>query len=120
MPDKTTIGISPENDLVLQKIMEKGFFLQEMDAAKFAMSLAILKGETKKISESYNTKWNVGTFDTDDKLKKLFFVLYPKCDEPYKKSEMLANNGLKIIGQHMDDNGDLLLDVLIGYDWETD
>lgn len=113
MADKKTIGLSTNNEQILQQIMDKGYFSQEMEAAKFALSYAIKNNTSQSSSETFNTKWNVGSFDTDNKLRNLISVLEPENNEPYRRIEALANNGIRLIGEHIEKNNDLFLDELL-------
>ncbi|MGD9883059.1 MAG: hypothetical protein AB7U95_23390 [Reyranella sp.] len=95
--DKVAIGLTAPNDQFVGQLMESGLFGQEMEAAKLAMSIAIVKKSSLGDVQGAGTKWNVGSFDRDGQLKRLMGVLYPTVDEPYRVMEFLINTGLKIM-----------------------
>jgi len=112
--DKTTIGLTNENKVILERIKEKNYFKDEMDIAKFAMSYAILFGSDEIYTASgYGTKWNVGTFDNKNKLRTLLSILLPENSEPYRQVEELSNKGLFLIGKHIEGNNDLFLEEIL-------
>ena len=65
--DKRTIGVSEAADRVLADVVEQAHFSDGVDAATFAMAIAInagaCEGELNLIVEGANTKWNVGSFE---------------------------------------------------------
>lgn len=110
--DKTTIGVTEAADRVLARMVEKGHFKNGIDAAKFAMAVAINAGARKDDEnltlEGANTKWNVGSFDTDGQLHSLIAALHPDVDQPYRMLESLIDDGIRHVGEHMASNGDAL------------
>ena len=113
MSDKKTIGLTPGNREIMAKMMEKNLFKDQIDAAKFALSLAINSGIEAGRSERADTTWNVGSFDTDGELKSVISVLFPDTGTPYRVVEYLINAGLEIIGRHLAENRDLVLAELL-------
>ena len=61
--DKKTIGLTDANKVVMNQIVEKVGFKQDMDAAKFALALAVSRGCEPTQLEGVGTIWNVGSFD---------------------------------------------------------
>ena len=110
--DKTTIGVTEAADRVLVRMVEKGHFKQGIDAAKFAMAVAINAGARKNDEsltvEGANTKWNVGSFDSDGQLRSLIAALHPDIDQPYRMLESLIDDGLRHVGKRMASSGDAL------------
>lgn len=102
MADKVTIGLTPENNRVVEELIERGFFLQDLDAAKFALSLALSHRVAVVDVPGASTKWNVGSFDRDGQLKALIDLLDPTSGEPYRAIESLVNSGFGIIGKRLD------------------
>jgi len=94
-------------------MIEKNLFKDQIDAAKFALSLAINSGIKAGQSEGTDTTWNVGSFDTDGDLKSVICVLFPDTETPYRVVEYLINAGLEIIGRHLAENRDLVLTELL-------
>jgi hypothetical protein len=82
--DKVAIGLTLPNDQYVGQLMESGLFGQEMEAAKLAMSIAIVNKCALGELQGAGTKWNIGSFDRDGQLKRLMGVLYPTVVEPYR------------------------------------
>lgn len=108
---KTTIGLRPENQKIIEEVMEN--FNEQMDAARFAMALAIRENcEPGPVSE-VETKWNIGSFDSDSDFRNLIQALYPDVDEPTKALESLINQGLQLLGDHLDERKEMDIPALI-------
>lgn len=105
--DKKTIGLAPPTREIMNQVMEAGIFRDQMDAAKFAMALAINANVTDEQIEGRGTVWNVGSFDSDGELKNLIIALFPNVETPYRQIELLFNKGLEIIGNHLAENREL-------------
>jgi len=103
-PDKKTIGLAPHTREVMNQIMQTGVFKDQIDAAKFAMALAINANVVAEPIEGRGTVWNVGSFDPDGELKNLISALFPNIETPYRQIEILFNKGLEIIGNHLAEN----------------
>lgn len=97
--DKKTIGLTPENRTVAEELVLQKFFKDQIDAAKFAMALAIQNGVQPGSVDGAETIWNVGSFDTDGQLKNLIPNLFPGTDAPYRAVEYFVNSGLQIIAK---------------------
>ena len=108
--DKRTIGVTVAADRVLAAMVEQGHFSDGIDAAKFAMALAINDGanvdEQDLAVEGSTTKWNVGSFDPDSQLRTLLQALYPDVDQPYRLLEFLIDDGLRRVSEHMESVGE--------------
>ena len=109
--DKRTIAVTEAADGVLAVMVEQGHFSDAIDAAKFAMALAINAGVNAVgrdlTVEGTTTKWNVGSFDPDSQLHSLLGALYPDVDHPYRLLEFLIDDGLLRVGEHMESVGEL-------------
>ena len=107
--DKRTIGVTEAADGVLAVMVEQGHFSDAIDAAKFAMALAInSRGHAEDLTvEGTTTKWNVGSFDPDSQLRSLLDALYPDVDQPYRLLEFLIDDGLHRVSEHMESVGEL-------------
>lgn len=100
--DKKTIGLAPHTREVMNQLMQARVFRDQMDAAKFAMALAINANIGAEPVEGTGTVWNVGSFDPDGALKTVISALFPDAEiPPYRHIEILFNKGLEIIGNHM-------------------
>lgn len=115
--DKNTIGLTASGREIMDKVMEKDCFKDQMDVAKFAISLAInsnINIDIKKASlEGTKTSWNIGSFDPEGELKSLISAIYPHITTQYRFIECLIDAGLIIIGKHLDKNNDLILSDLM-------
>jgi hypothetical protein len=99
MTDKKTIGLTPEGEKMIQQLMDQGYFKDMIDAAKYAMSVAIRTGASPSRVEGANTIWNVGSFDSDGQIRQVFPILFPDYDAPYRATESLVDQGLCILGE---------------------
>jgi len=81
-----------------------------MDAAKFALSVAIKEGIKPGDPEGTDTVWNVGSFDSDGRLKLLIPLLFEQVDMPYRATEYLLNAGIEVIHNSIEKNGELILE----------
>jgi hypothetical protein len=99
MTDKKTIGLTPTGEKTMQQLMDQGCFKDMMDAAKFAMSIAIREGATPGSTEGANTIWNVGSFDSDGQIRQILPVLFHDCDTPYRAAESLVDQGLQLLSK---------------------
>jgi len=101
--DKKTIGLTVSNKAVVEILIQKGWFNEQMDAARFAMSIAIDDSTEPDEIEGAETVWNVGSFDTDGELRNIIPILYPDITTPYRLIEYLINVGLEKIGEKIKD-----------------
>ena len=111
--DKNTIGMTPENRSVMDKIIRRNLFDEQMQAAKFAMSLAINADIEPGQAVGTDTSWNVGSFDREGEIKNLLSALYPDNDTPYRLAEHLINSGLELVGRHFGERQDIVMTELI-------
>jgi len=78
----------------MEQLMAQGCFKDMIDAAKFAMSIAIREGDAPLPVEGANTIWNVGSFDSDGQIRQILPVLFAGCDTPFRAAESLIDQGL--------------------------
>ncbi len=95
--DRKTIGLTLEGREVLDQLMDTGFFKEQMDAAKFAMTLAINQGIAPGDAEGASTVWNVGSFDPAGEIRQMILALYPEVETPFKACEYFIDEGLSQI-----------------------
>lgn len=108
--DITQFGLTKENNVIIKQLEELGFFPNQMEAAKFALSFAIRSGvQPGTISQAEN-KWHTGGFDQDGNLADVIRILFPEVQAPYRVIEYLVNSGLTMLGQHLAQNG--TIDIL--------
>lgn len=96
--DKRTIGITSANEKNLAALVLAGNFGSELDAAKFALAYAIRNDASAGTAEGTNTKWNIGTVDSDGSLKSVVEAVFDGVAEPYRLIEYLINEGLTRLG----------------------
>ena len=102
MPDKTQFGPNEKSLKVLKNLMDQDLFRQEMDASKFAMSVAIKAGIEPDIEKSGGeTKWNIGGFDKDNRIRDIIQTFYPEVEEPVRVIEYFINRGFEIIDENI-------------------
>ena len=105
--DKKTIGITTDNLIPLQELMQHGHFGAELDAAKFAMAHAIKIGILPGRTEGADTKWNVGSVDPDGHLRAMISAFFPNEADPYRVMEYLMNKGLSDLAGSNEDSPDV-------------
>ena len=113
--DKRTLGVTAEGAAALSEIMGTGWFEEEMDAYRVAISLAIAKDLVKDASEmsGVSTKWNVGTLDPDGRLRSMVVAFAEESvDRPYAHAEARAAAGLVHLKTRLVDDEAQLADVL--------
>lgn len=110
--DKMTIGVTPANKQLLDRLKdEKGLFEQDTHAAKLALALALRRGIAPGVAEGTITAWAVQNFDADGSLAALVRRVYG-TNTPYRVIEYLVNEGLQILAQEMDHAGNLQFESL--------
>ena len=92
--DKKTIGLTTRGESIMKEIMSLNYFKDMIDAAKFAMSLAINQNPEICPVEGASTIWNVGSFDPEGELRQLIPTFFPGCKTPYRVVEYLIDVGL--------------------------
>lgn len=110
--DKTTIGVTSAGASVLETLAQRGLFIDQMDAAKFAISLAIRLNVVPGEMNSAGTKWNVGSFDKEGHLRVALLELYPDEKAPYRLAEFLIDKGLSLLSEELKANPDLDVRIL--------
>jgi hypothetical protein len=111
--DKKTIGLTESNKAVMDHLVEQLGFKRDMDAAKFALALAVNQGHEPSTIEGVGTIWNVGSFDEGGELKALIENLFPKTDAPYRALESLMNTGFRLLATEMKENPNLRIEDLL-------
>jgi hypothetical protein len=110
--DKNTIGVTATGSAILEEVVHKGLFGDQMDAAKFAIALAIRSGIEPGEAVGANTKWNVGSFDKDGHLRATLTALFPAIASPYRLSEYLIDRGLVLLSEELAGNPDLDVGII--------
>ena len=95
--DKNTIGLTEANKATMDAMVERGGFKTGLDAAKFALSVAIARNSDPTPVEKAGTIWNVGSFDDTGELKALVRSIFPDTKTPYRVIESLVNVGFNLL-----------------------
>ena len=114
--DRRTLGVTTEGAHALEEIMNTGWFAEEMDAYRVAISLAFANDLVKEPSEmaGTSTKWNVGTLDPDDMLLSMVSALSNETlERPYAHAEARAAAGLLYLKRRLVDEKAELADILM-------
>lgn len=114
--DRRTLGVTAEGAEALDEIMNTGWFAEEMDAYRVAISLAFANGLVKDPSEmtGTSTKWNIGTLDPEDVLLSMVLALSDEPpDRPYAHAEARAAAGLVYLKRRLVDEKAEIADVLM-------
>lgn len=109
--DKTTIGLTSGNKEVMEEIIQH--FNEQIDAAKFAMALAIEEGLEPQKTTDTETVWNTGSFDPNGELRDLIRALYPEVDQPTLALEYFINQGFQILDEHLEEEKEFNIPDLI-------
>jgi hypothetical protein len=103
--DKVTIGLTESSKRVSELLVKDyEWFNEGIDAAKFALALAIRQGLEPNTIEGAGTVWNVGSFDTSGDLRSLIHTLFPEIDSPVRCVEYFINAGFDIVKDYLDEN----------------
>jgi hypothetical protein len=100
--EPVTVGLSDEANATLKSLKEMGF-VEELDAYRFAVALAIAHGVDPSVvhTAKRTTKYNIGTLDPDRSLYSAVRILMPPADESpvYSAIERLAEWGIRELGK---------------------
>ena len=119
MADKDQIGLTPAGSSVMDRLLERGYFSGKDEAAKFAAALAMERGTPAEPVRGATTTWNARTLDATGELKTAIVLLY-EHPEPYRALEGLIDSGLRLLGDHMAERGDLILSELLTHSDQHD
>ncbi len=116
--DKSQVGLGLEaNDHIANLKDNYQWFKEGLDCYRAAVAVALARGKDRSdlgtITGKKN-KYSVGSIDSDGRLKELIITFRPDLSEkPYYASEWLAEIGLSIIREELD-NGKFLSEILLG------
>lgn len=113
--DRRTLGVTPAAQQLLDSLMALGWFREEADVFRLAVSVALARGLKKDPSDivGRNTKWNVGTLDSDGRLRDLVRALAPESgDRPFAYAELTAHAGLEWLKTRLVDEHAMLSEAL--------
>lgn len=115
--DRRTLGLTPAAQQLLDSLMALGWFRQEADVFRLAVSVGLARGLKKDPSDlvGLSTKWNVGTLDSDGRLRDLVRSLVPESgDHPFAYAELTAHAGLEWLKTKLVDEHAMLSEALSG------
>jgi len=95
--DRTGIGLTAENQRNLEALLEKGWFADGQEIARFALAYAIDAGIEEGETKEVETRWSMGTFDSTGELREIVTALYPDVNMPVRFMQHLVNEGLTLI-----------------------
>jgi hypothetical protein len=95
--DKKTIGVTSIGRPTLQRLVDTGLFRDQMDAAKFAIGLAIAREAVPEDAPGADTIWASGNFDADGQIRSILPLLYGETQPPFRLMEQLIDAGLRLI-----------------------
>jgi hypothetical protein len=97
--DIPEVGTSAAGKIVLNYLKDDlKWFSTQIAAMKFAVCVAIKFDISIDENVSLTTAQHVGGFDKDGSLKNIILDLFPG-EAPYRKSQYLADSGLKFIDE---------------------
>lgn len=99
--DRESIGLTADNQRVLEEIMARGWFSQGQDAARFCMAYAIRNEVAPGATDATETRWAAGNFDKSGELKAVILALYPETDTPVRLMEHFVNQGMALVEQRL-------------------
>ena len=116
--DKTQVALSLEgNDHVANLVDNYRWFKDGLDAYRTGVALALARNKSEvdlPPVTNKKTKYSVSSLDPDGRLRDLIVTFRPELEhKPYSASEWLAEIGLSIIREELD-NGTLLSEILLG------
>jgi hypothetical protein len=113
--DKITVGLTSKGTGHLEEVMATGWFASELDAYRLSITVAIAQGlvTQEENMAGAKTKYNIGSLDSDGKLRQLLTELVPGARErPYEYAERLADAGLAYLAEKLGREGSLLVEAL--------
>lgn len=113
MADKEQIGLTTAGDAIMDRVLATGYFTGKDDIAKLAIALAMQPGASVEGVKGAATTWHTKGLDSTGEIKTAVELLYPHVTEPYRAVEGLIDVGLRILGEHMDSRGELVLSDLL-------
>ena len=117
--DKVTVGVTAAGAANLAKMMQTGWFKEEVDAYRLAISVALARGLVgdPKAMAGLKTKFNVGSLDPDGRIRTMIGLMVADAgSRPYEHAERRAEAGLEFLARRLVDENVMLSDVLLGED----
>lgn len=114
MADKEQIGLTSAGSVIMDRVLATGYFTGKDDVAKLAIALAMQPGANVEGAKGAETTWHTKGLDSTGELRTAVELLYPHVTEPYRAIEGLIDAGLRMIGEHIERRGELVLSELVG------
>ncbi|MDC0675982.1 hypothetical protein [Nannocystis radixulma] len=99
--DKHDIGLTEAAELVLNELVDKGWFNERQDAARFCLAYAVRAKIPEGVTERAQTRWSAGNFDSTGEIRALLAALYPSCRTPVRLMEHLIHEGLRLLSARL-------------------
>src|SRR6185437_120704 len=113
MADKEQIGLTPAGSAIMDRVLSTGYFTRKDYVAKLAIALAMQPDANVDGVKGAGTTWHTKGLDDTGEFITAVELLYPHVTEPYRAIEGLIDSGLRMIGEHMDKRGELVLSELV-------
>lgn len=122
--DKSQVGLGLEaNDHIANLEDKYQWFKEGIDCYRTAVAVALARGKDRDdlgTVTGKKNKYSVGSIDSDGRLRDLIITFRPDLSEkPYYASEWLAEIGLSIIREELD-NGKFLSEILLGIEEDNE
>lgn len=113
--DRRTVGVTPTAKQHLDSLMALGWFNEEADVFRIAVSVALAHGLSNDSKEGGRiTKWSHSTIDPDGRLRDLVNALAPESSQrPFAYTEALATAGLEWLKVKLVDEHAMLSEALL-------
>ena len=113
MADKEQIGLTPAGSAIMDRVLSTGYFAGKDYVAKLAIALAMRPDASVDGVKGAGTTWHTKGLDDTGDFVTAVQLLYPHVAEPYRAIEGLIDSGLRMMGEHMDKRGELVLSELV-------
>jgi hypothetical protein len=113
MADKEQIGLTPAGSTIMDRVLDTGYFTGKDDVAKLAIALAMHPDANVDGVKGAETTWHTKGLDSTGEFLTAIELLYPHVTEPYRAIEGLIDSGLRMINEHMDTRGELVVSELV-------
>jgi hypothetical protein len=103
--DRESVGLTAEGQALVAELLERGWFVDAQDVARFCMAYAIRAKVPEGVTGSTETRWNAGGFDKTGEIRALLGALYPNCQTPVRLMEHLVDQGLRLVATRLRSEG---------------
>jgi hypothetical protein len=99
--DRESIGLTPETQKILDDLLNRGWFTEGQDVARFGLAYAVRSKVAEGVTPGTETRWTVGLFDRTGEIRAVLTALYPRCQMPVRLMDHLVNEGLRILATRL-------------------